>query len=159
MSTTKFPAVKLFSQFTNATSLFISMCAASSRRYDPQRENTVVSQTRIRYQGLAQQNNQGILKDLNDLFQISNPNKRTLLQFALLLSHASDIELGREEKRRRRFLLDWFCKHYAIFQRYIPNIVFIDMKGNTKGPWRESWKRFLAQNPDAGVVQWLDGRL
>lgn len=49
----------------------------------------------------------------------------------------SIIAIGREEKRRKKFLQKWYCDNFPIVQAFMNRIVLQDTEGRLYGPHKE----------------------
>jgi hypothetical protein len=116
-----------------------------------------IEEKRKEYSEFAEWQNKGILHDIVRYFGIENPSLQLLLPIAMNLSHVIQVQLGRQEKRRREFLVGWMNKHYEQIQSYIPHLVLTDDKGVIVGPNVEAWNRYKRENPDAAVLKYLAG--
>jgi hypothetical protein len=108
------------------------------------------------YQGYMDWKEQGILHDLQKIYNILNPTIQLLLPIALNMSALINVPIGRQEKRRRNFLIGWLNKNYDEISKYIPRMVIRDEKGEMKGPNIVTWQRYAQENPDAEIFQYIN---
>jgi hypothetical protein len=98
----------------------------------------------------------GILKDLADTFHVENPSLKFLVPIAQAMSATINVELDRQDKRRREFLIAWFNKNYDRIQPLIPHLVLLDEAGRANGPRADAFQKFSDENPSHAAVLYLN---
>jgi hypothetical protein len=130
--------------------------AADERQREAKlKDKDEIEQKRQEYQDFMDWKDRGILFDLEKRFQIVNPTLSLLLPIALNMSTLIDVQLGRQEKRRRDLLIGWLNKNYGQIQKYIPRMVIKNERGEIKGPNVDMWKKYVEDNPDADIHNFL----
>jgi hypothetical protein len=129
--------------------------AADRSKYAQEKDKEEIEDKKREYRDFGAWTDKGILKDLKLLFQIENPSLQLLLPIAMNLSHILNLPLGRQEKRRKNFLIGWLNKHYELIEKFVPRLVIKDDKGNMRGPCLEEWSTFQRANPDADILHYL----
>jgi hypothetical protein len=98
----------------------------------------------------------GILKDLADMFQIENPPLKFLVPIAQCVSRLIDVELDRQDKRRRELLIGWFNKNYERIQPLLGGLILLDDTGRGTGPRAKDFEKFSAADPNHEVLLYLN---
>jgi hypothetical protein len=123
-----------------------------------EKDKEEIEEKRREYHDFYDWKDKGILKDLETRFQVVNPSLQLLLPIASNIAHTTKIPLGRQEKRRKEFLIGWFNKHYDVIQMLIPRLIIKDDKGKLYGPWLEQWEQFCRTHPSADITEYLMDR-
>jgi hypothetical protein len=132
------------------------MTAMNERQREAKgKDKEEINQKRIEYREYMQWKGCGIVHDLEQQFQVTNPTLSLLLPIALSMSKLIDVPIGRQEKRHKDLLIGWLNKNYAAIQKYIPRMVIRDEKGNINGPNADTWKRFTEEHPGTDVLSSL----
>jgi hypothetical protein len=129
--------------------------SSARSRSAQEKDKQEIEEKRREYREFAEWQGKGILQDLVQYFGIENPPLQLLLPIAMSLSHMIKVQLGRQEKRRREFLIGWMNKYYDKIRDYIPNMVLKNDKGVITGPHVDAWERFKKANPQADVLKYL----
>jgi hypothetical protein len=98
----------------------------------------------------------GVLKDLSEIFHVENPPLKFLVPIAQCLSAILNVELDRQDKRRRELLVGWFNKNYERIAPVMPHMILIDGDGRAIGPRAEAFQQFRAEHPCHSVLEYLN---
>jgi hypothetical protein len=66
---------------------------------------------------------------------------------AVVVAHANKLTLGRQEKRRKEFVVGWLNEHYDCVEPMIDFMLLREAAGGTSGPVALA-RVYLAQNPE-----------
>lgn len=120
-------------------------------------KNTEEVQMKIEeYKDYMNWKNHGIVPEMERIFGVKEPVKEELLTLARMISKTLDIELDRQDKRRRDFLIGWFNKNFEIIRPILSKIVRIDPDGVSHGEHAEEWEIFKQTNPTDDLVVTLE---
>jgi hypothetical protein len=92
--------------------------------------------------------NSPIIQEFLQRWNIKNPSLEQLLAVALMVSEEHHIELDRQDKRRRRFLIGWLNFHREEVLQVLPNIVMNHPTEGYTGEMVNDWLDFQKSNPD-----------
>jgi hypothetical protein len=139
----------------------MSLLMVKKTRQDLQRDAVAkdkreVIQKRWEYDGFMDWRDRGIVYDLAQMHNVTNPALSLLLPIATAMSARIGVALGRQEKRRRDLLIGWINKHYDQICGYIPRLVFRDETGGMIGACVDEWKRYHERNPAEDIAKYLN---
>jgi hypothetical protein len=120
------------------------------------KDNTEVQLLMDHYQPYLKWEGKGILHDLSVLHKRNNPSRLLLLSIALGISHAKNLALGRQEKRRRNLLIGWLNENYEHVHSVINELVLGDTSGDLSGP-EAPLRAYQAAHPDNEEIEALVG--
>jgi hypothetical protein len=63
------------------------------------------------------------------------------------------LPLGRQEKRRRKYLIGWFTKYWNQIEPLVADLVLEREDGRVIGPEARRWNQFLSENPMSDTVR------
>jgi hypothetical protein len=123
-----------------------------------EKDHSEVRQKKEAYDGYMNWGiDKGVLKDLAEIFHVQNPPLKFLLPIAQCMAVMMNIELDRQDKRRREVLIGWFNKNYDSIGPVMRNMVLIDTHGRANGPLAGGFEQFSVENPSHDVMVYLNG--
>ena len=86
----------------------------------------------------------GILVDLKEMFDMEKPTKDDLKALARIVGEHLNIEVDRQDKRRKEFMVGWFNKNYELIRPVLSQMVLIGKNGEAHG--NPEWEEFNEKN-------------
>jgi hypothetical protein len=119
----------------------------SARMREKEADKDEVKNKTQHYSPFIAWEDKGILYDLNRWHGRNKPSRDLLLSIAMGVAAQCGLTIGREEKRRKSFLIGWINEHYDCFRDVIENLVLGDTTGSLSGPV-EQLKQYREEHPE-----------
>jgi hypothetical protein len=69
-----------------------------------------------------------------------------LLQIALAIKPFTELDLGRQQKRRKRYMLGWFGKNWEDLKTLVESMVIVHGDGSLSGSQTGAFQQFRAEH-------------